>query len=84
LSDQSLDLPGDPVAKPTHHDLDCGCRVEMDPDGPIWLTAPCAEHTADRSDGLMRIMGLELDALVHEACSGRKLEPRHRPKDPYR
>jgi hypothetical protein len=32
----------------------------------------------------MRIMGLELDALVHEECGGRKLEPRHRPKDPYR
>lgn len=66
---QSLALPADPVAKPTHHDLGCGCRVEMDPDGPVWLTAPCFKH-ADASmqleDRVCRLLDAELDEQVRE------------------
>lgn len=87
MEQQFLALPADPVAKPTYHELGCGCRVELDPDGPAWVPKPCAEHLAQSeatSHRLMRLMGAELDDLVKHSLTGKPLEPRLRPKDPHR
>jgi hypothetical protein len=81
---QFLPLPADPVAKPTRCDLGCGCRLELDSDSPVWVTAPCAEHATDHSGRLMTILGMELDDLVAAACRGRPHKPCHLPKDPFR
>lgn len=84
---QSLALTGGAVAKPAHHDLECGCRIVIDPDGPAWVIKPCAEHLAQSeatSHRLMRLMGEELDDLVKHALTGKALEPRLRPKDAFR
>lgn len=84
---QSLALAGGAVAKPTDHDLECGCRITVDPDGPMWVVKPCADHLAASeatSHRAMRVMGEELDELVKHALTGKPLGPRIRPKDQFR
>lgn len=67
-------------------DLECGCRVEVDPDGPLWVLAMCTEHAnlASKLDiNLPRLLDHELDVYVAQFSSGRRVK-RIRPADPHR
>lgn len=84
---QSLALAGCTPAKPAHHDLECGCAIVADPDGPIWVVKPCPDHLSQSEAGshkMMRLMGEELDDLIRLALGGKPVGPRLRPKDQFR
>jgi len=82
---QEIDLGTMPAAPaPSVHDLECGCRVEVDPDGPTWAMVQCPRHAAESVQVEERIgRAMELDVLVAEAAGGKRVK-RIMPADPYR
>lgn len=66
---QLLALPADTVVKPTHHELGCGCQVELDRDVPTWVVVQCAEHStasAHLEYRIGRLLDAELDDVIRE------------------
>lgn len=75
-----------PERAPVRQDIECGCRVEVDPDGPVWSIVQCPRHAAESAqveERIGRALDYELDVLVAATCQGRRVK-RIMPADPFR